>query len=227
MASEYVRYLKKLYKEYCNSIGVFSIDYRRMFDNLAFRMWLKEYKNKLKYYRRCLFETGILSENIILELEKGYYDTVTRPENTTHILTEYSKSFNDSSNLYNYNDKVDNRRVIKGDLTPYDKGSENESGIVIHLRNTERIINLLSGPDRSSYVVAHNPYNSKLVTNNLGLAYDNGFAISFGIHGLMSDQDRGKKLKTFENVTKTLEFPSSEIEYYKEGNNYAYVAKKR
>lgn len=225
MASEYIRYLRKLYKEYCNSIGIFKIDYRRMHDNLPFRMWLNEYKNKLKYYRYCLYQTGMLQTNIALELEKGFYDTVLSPNDDAYILTEFNNSFNDVS--YNKPLNLDFRKPLKGTLAPYesrDLSNDSRTGLSIMVRNSSRIINLFN--EGGALVIAHNPYDGKQVTEQLLMASENGFDVSIGVHGCATDQDIDKKLTRLTEITDALGIPISGIESYQHGNDYAYVAKK-
>ena len=226
MASEYSRYLKRLYKEYCNSLGIFKIDYRRMFDNLPFRMWLNEYKNKLRFFRYCLAQSGVYRSDIILELEKGFYDTIIKPDDFTYILTEYSKAFSRDVRTASAPSSLELRKPINGELLPYKPRNleDKKRGISLAIKDTRRVIDIFSG--NGSYVVAHNPYNGKLVTTNLGIANENGFNISLGIHGNLSDQDRERKLDNFQEMVNTLEIPNSQIDFYRTGNNYAYIAKK-
>ncbi len=181
----FLEYLKKLYKEYQASKGI-TEDTHDMLGNQDYLNYLKEVKHDLELYKQNLMATGVLS-NIVLELDKGFLDSVSSKELPFILLTNYNETFEE--------ERDDKREIIKGNLVASSKG------VNIKFNNVERTLTIFR--DSNLYCVIQNPFDYKKAFEDLKLLHIQGFSVVLGIFGKLSDknyQEKMAKLNSFQKL---------------------------
>ncbi len=175
---------KELFVQYCNamgkrvdfsgSIGIKEIE--KDFDE--FTKWLYEHANDTAKYGRFLrtVVSGFESKPV-LELNKGFYDTLSRTNNNVDVMPTYRYSMDLEGNTLLFAFDQDKKLIV-----PCTYGLNRISNL--HVLNYDMLL-------------SHNPYTYGIddVHKTLSVIHRQGnYDVSFGVYGKESDSDKKRKL---------------------------------
>lgn len=199
----------KMKREFTNATGLTIKD-----NALEYSNWLRNLKLSAMLYKELLSEKGINCDSQeIVEINKGYNDTIIEDGFKAILITEFADSFFDKGSKYNL---IDGKfRVLKCMPTykfrNYDEKSINnifdENGIAIKFYKR---------------FLTHNPIHPDELDYYIPLL-STGNDLTIGVHGSLEDKDRTKKLSEIVKLTKRI--PSSYCELFEktDDKSYAYI----
>lgn len=166
-------YTKKLYDEFLCTIDPKYITKKT--DKVLFERWLDKKQLMLKKYAQLLYDMDFVSNRGVVELNKGYYDTVLKyldKECNKILVSKFSKTVKNEKKLISVNGdiSVDNKNV-------YLEYNDNISDI-------SKI---------NSYITEY-PYSKDSIELLINLN-NKGKCIFIGTYGYLSDLDKESKLK--------------------------------
>ena len=185
---------KELYMQYCSAVGK-KLNYSGLTkkediekDIVAFTEWLYGHANDTAKYGAFL--TKVIEgfkEKPALEINKGFYDSLSRTNNNIDVLPtyDYSMDLGGKTLMFGYDSS---KKIVEP---------------CIYNNSKIRNLNFLD----YEMLLSHNPYSYVIddVHKALSLIHKQGnFAVCFGVFGKETDCDKKKKLALLNEFADTL-----------------------
>ena len=167
-------------------------------------MWLKERSKIGEKYVDFLFYLGKDITNLeTAEIEKGKYDSIVRPYETTVITPYY------------YPDEKNNKEILRYAFFP----DFNTPGL-LKLDNQQNLQEIKESPSYIQQYITENPYRRTDLFGIEDLHNGGNFDILVGVFGDIQDRDKEKKIKLLKELRDKIIDDEIKVEFDCDRNQY-------